>query len=269
MNEFVEVQNWGMNHQTIISLITVMFTVFQGYGIIQQNNTIWKNRSVQSLPSLVFFGSMFFYLAFMFYGFSKNSLTIISNGLLGFLYLPIAIAFLKFGKLGRLRTSLLLLVSVIIPIMIIVPEKDIFLFILFAFTLFVLIMQPLKMIQEDKCGSVDIKYTLVFLLTNIFWFVYAYTSNNWVLQIANSGAALIYLLVFYLYYKIKFQEWVGADGLAKCPNCQSEYCGNDGLNYRKYAHCFLKIHCSNCEENTFAPLFPQKRLAIKAKFDKT
>lgn len=204
MQRFIEVQNWGFNALIFSSFITMLFTVFQGYGFLKQSQKIWKKESAESLSAPFFFLFFFYFIAFIFYGLSKNSLAMTFNGLLFLPCFPIVIGVIKFKKLNWIDVVSLILTAAIIPIMIMVKEKDLFLFLLLMISIITLITQSIAMIKTKSRGSVEIKFIIIFFLTSAFWLIYSSVIGNWVLQVFNSIACIIYCLIIYLYrtYKV-------------------------------------------------------------------
>lgn len=58
MENFVEIQNWGMNLSTLVFIVTIFFTLLQAMALIKQNSKIVKNRSgnqfLYILPTMAF-----------------------------------------------------------------------------------------------------------------------------------------------------------------------------------------------------------------------
>jgi len=203
MSEFVEIKNWGFNTLIITSLLTLICTLIQGFGIVKQAGHIWREKSVKSISAPLFFLYFFFFFAFIFYGLEKHSLTMTISGLLAVLYFPIIIGLIKFKKLNLFEIISLILSASIVPVMIMVKDKDLFLLFLSFLSLLVLGTQPWKMLKEKSRGVVDITYVIIFMLSSLFWLGYAIAASNWVLQAFNSGSLLIYIFIIYLYRKYK------------------------------------------------------------------
>lgn len=203
MENFIEIKNFGFNSLTITALMTMLFTIFQGYGVMIQNKMIWRKKSVESLSATLFFLYCFYFIAFFIYGLEKKSVAMTFNGLLAIPYIPIVIGFLKFKRLNFKEKLSLPLTMAVIPLMIIIPSKDIFLLILLMISLVILGTQPLEMIKTKKRGAVEIKFILIFSITSIFWLIYAIAISNWVLIIFNSSALILYAIIISLYYSYK------------------------------------------------------------------
>jgi len=203
MKEFVEIQHWGWNPIIITSFLTMCFTILQGYGVIKQGQKIWTTKSGKSVSTFPFFFSCFYFFAFLSYGLGKMSLAIIFNGLLGFLYLPVIIGLIKFKKFKLYEKIILPATALVIPAMIITTKKDSFLFILLMIIIITVIAQALEIRREKSRGSVEIRFIIILLLTNIFWLTYSIIMDNWPLKIFNSLAIIVYLWGIYLYKKYK------------------------------------------------------------------
>lgn len=201
MKEFVEIQNWGFNALVISSIITMLLTVFQGYGFIKQNQKIWKTKSAKSLSAPLFFLFFFYFIAFSFYGWHQNSLAMIFNGLLFLPCIPIVAGVIKFKRLNWIDICALILTAAIVPIMVMIKQKDVFLFALLMINLATLATQPLAMIKNQSCGVVEKKFVIVFLATSAIWFIYSLVLHNWALEIFNLLALALYGAILYLYNK--------------------------------------------------------------------
>ena len=115
MKNFVEIQNFGFNSITITALMTMIFTILQGVGITQQGKKIWQEKSARSLSPELFFLLLFYFLSFFFYGWSKDSLAMCFNSLLGLLYIPIIVGIYKFQTLSLIKKIIFFLTSLIVP----------------------------------------------------------------------------------------------------------------------------------------------------------
>lgn len=203
MDYFIEIQNWGFNFLVITSIITIVFTIFQAYGFIRQGRKIWRRKSVKSISGPFFFLFFFYFIAFTFYGYEQKSLAMTLNGLLFLPCAPIVIGIIKFRRPDILDIISFLLSLAIVPIMILIEAKDVFLLILLLISLISLLSQALTMLKNKSRGAVDIKFIGIFLSTSIFWLVYSILINNWPLEIFNSLAIIVYAFIIYLYRKYK------------------------------------------------------------------
>lgn len=203
MKEFIEVQNWGLNLIVLSSLMTVVFTIIQGYGFIKQGQKIWREKSAKAISPQFFFLFFFYFLAFIFYGISKLSLAMAFNGLLFLTCIPVVVGVIKFKKLKVLDWISFFSFMLIVPAMILLDnkDKDILTSSLLLVSLIVLLIQLFGIIKEKSTGSMEIKFIIIFFSTSVCWLVYSFLIGNWPLQIFNSFAAVIYLLIILLYRK--------------------------------------------------------------------
>lgn len=197
----IEYQGWGLNSLTISSLITILFSLTQGYGLIEQGKQILKQKSTLSLSQPFFVYSAYYFVAFICYGLNKQSLVMIFNGLLVLAHIPIIIGFIRYQKTTSRKNLLINLPALLIPAMIFSDNKEIVLLFSLGGILFFLGAQLMEMLKSKSRGAVNISYLIIFLSTNIFWLIYASAISNWVLQTFNLTAMIIYLIMLKLYHK--------------------------------------------------------------------
>lgn len=212
MEKFIEIENWGFNSIIISSLITVLFTFLQGYGIIKQAQKIWRSKSVKSLSTFFFFFLFFYFIILILYGLNKNSLTMIFNGLLVFTSIPVVVGILKFKTLSFIEKISIPIMMLMIPAMIVVKNKDVLFFIILFVSWITLLFQLINMIREKSRGSIEIKFILIQLITVIFWSIYSFGIKNWPLEIFNFTATITYILFVFFYKKYKYIEMETTDG---------------------------------------------------------
>ena len=203
MQEFVEIQSWGFNAVIISSAFTMLFTLIQGYGFITQTQKIWKEKSVESISAPFFFLFFFYFIAFIFYGWHKHSLAMMFNGLLFITCLPIVIGIFKFGYRSLANRSAFILSAAVVPLMIIMENKDLLLSILLLVSLYVLVDQVLTIARAKSAGSVDSNMMVIFLATSIFWFIYSCAIHNWPLLVFNFFGMMLYALILFFCFKYK------------------------------------------------------------------
>jgi uncharacterized protein with PQ loop repeat len=203
MERFVEIQNLGMNLSTLVFIGTVFFTLLQATALIKQINKIVKTRSGESV-SFVFFS---YYsssaLAVIVYGLFKNSLALTINGFLGFLALFVIVTLLRFRKIGLWEKIVGLGSLSVIPLIILLPQKDT-LFLIFGLIVMASIaLQIIEIWKNKSSGSVHLAQTIVSLFSGFAWLVYALMMNIWPLQIMNSIGLLLWFGVLFSYLKFK------------------------------------------------------------------
>lgn len=206
MKEFIEIQSWGFNAVIISSALTMIFTLVQGHGFIKQSQKIWQEKSVASISAPFFFLFFFFFAAFMYYGWHNRSMAMMFNGLLFLTCLPIVIGIFKFGLLSSSDKVALILSAIIVPLMIVLENKDLLLAILLLISLWVLRSQVMAIYRAKSVGAVEPRMIIIFLFTSAFWLVYSSLIVNWPLLLFNFSAMMLYGLMMYYYMKYKKQE---------------------------------------------------------------
>jgi len=212
MDSFVEVQNWGLNALTISALVTVVVSLIQGSGIIQQGRKIWETKSTQSLSTIMLFYSMAYFLVFMVYGLAKFSLAMVFNGMIGFLFLPSLLGVFKFGRPSRQQIIALVFFALLIPAMAVIKEKDIFLSILGVGVLISILLQLREMFIQKSRGAIDVRFLAKFLFANLVWLVYGVLVHNWVLIYFNILGAGLFFTGIMIYYEYPFHLVEKKDG---------------------------------------------------------
>lgn len=179
----MELQQLGLNAVTVGALGVIFFAFVQAWGLWQQKKTIWKNQSGQSIS--VTWLSYFTCLdvVVFIYGWSINSIAMMVNGGLIFLYVLIMIGLWKFKGFSKLEKFLGICLLIVIVVTIFIPAKD-WMFLIVSFgSILSLIMQPYEIWKNKNSGVVEIKLIIVYLISTTFWIIYGYTINDWVLKI--------------------------------------------------------------------------------------
>ena len=203
LQHFVEYQGWGMNALTISALGTFFFTFLQGGGTVDQTKKIWSEKSAKAVSLQLFSYNTAYFFAFFFYGIEKNSLAMIFNSLLGVIFIPIVIGILRFEKHSVGQKILAGSYFLLIPLMILLPQKDLVILIgLFGIGAF-LSLQIGDVISAKSFGALSIKFMVIFLSTNCFWFVYAIGIHNIAFIAFNGLAIVLYSLAICLYFKYR------------------------------------------------------------------
>lgn len=135
----MELAQLGWNLLTLGFLGTLIFTVIQGWGYYRQLKAIDSGLSVPS--------KLFIYLTFVFtttfiYGISKYSIALVFNGLLTLTLIPVVmkLRIVKgFNKTDWFLMSGLTLAAVL---MVFSPRKDLFYFLAFIGSAFIILAQP-------------------------------------------------------------------------------------------------------------------------------
>jgi len=200
---FDEYQNWGMNALTVSAIGTVFFTFWQLYAAVAQSKKVWSERSAQSVSLQLFTYNLFYLVSFLIYGAYKNSLSMMINGLLFIAFLPAVIGIWKFKK-TRLREKIIaLLYSLIIPAMIILPQKDLVVLISLSGIVLFLAFQLWDIIKEGEFGALSVEFVVIYLATNAFWLAFSITIKNAPLIFFNAVVMIIYSVCLFLFFRYK------------------------------------------------------------------
>jgi uncharacterized protein with PQ loop repeat len=188
----LEYQHWGVNALTVSFFLSVAITLITAWGLVQQNQTIWRKREVEAVSIfwLVYYAIL--QLAILIYGASMHSAALVVNGLLALLYIPILLGLWKFKGFSLMENiSAGILASAILS-MLFLPFKSQFFFVFALGGLLSASMQPIEMWQKKSARGVSIRLISTLLLGNIIWFVYGLAVHDWVLIIVNALAFIIF-----------------------------------------------------------------------------
>ncbi len=199
----VEWQNWGWNALTISFIATVAFTLFQGWGLWKQDQTIRESRSGESVSVLFFsyFGCVFF--SFLCYGFIIKSVAAAFNGLLGFLHVLVLVSLWRFKGFTPIEKLLAAAFPLAIVAMVTVPWKNALLLLLMGGSLLPMAHQPWEMWRNKSAGAVDIRFIAIFMASTVFWTIYGFAIDNWVLEIINPSALTILVITSFFWFKYR------------------------------------------------------------------
>lgn len=199
--EFVQ---FGWNAVTIGLLGTVIFTILSAWGLWQQKKAIWDNELGQSVSVINFSYGTAFFTAVLIYGISIKSIALSFNGLLlSFFNLPIILGLWKFKGFTKIEKFLGVCFLIIIIAMLILPLKSWFFLFLSFGNLVPGSMQALEIYNEKDAGVVEIKLLAVYLLSTLFWIIYAFAIDNWILQIISPLFFIILTITIVLWFKYK------------------------------------------------------------------
>lgn len=203
MTAFTEIQNFGWNLITASFLATLVFTTAQGYALYRQNRKILQHRSGKSTSFVFFSYYTFSALAVSIYGWYKHSLALSINGLLGFIALAIIINLLRFKNISGFERLLGLGAAIVIPLIIVVPQKDALFLIFGIIVILTISAQILEIWKNKSSGSVHPGQAVVSIFSSLFWLSYALIVNIWPLKIINSIGLALWLILLGSYFKFK------------------------------------------------------------------
>lgn len=199
---FIEFGKWGWNAITIGFIGTIVFTVFQGWGLIEQLRTIKVKRSGKSIPVLFYASFVGVYLSFGLYGCKLHSLAMILNGFLGFLYLRVYFAAVKFDDSDgwRIWHGIFLL---LIPLMFFSSYPKTLMALILLGACGMLIQSPYEIFQKKSAGAVEPRYLATFAASASFWIIYTFSIGDWVVFASNVFAIVAMAVTFWLWSKYK------------------------------------------------------------------
>jgi len=173
----IEYQNIGGWNEISISFIVMLFlTIIQAIGLWKQKTKIGKTGEKTSL-SLILFSFLFsYFIDYGIYGIYKYSLTIIlSNFFLGLFFIPIIIKIIKHQKSENGFSKIELIIApfslLLIPGIIFMTDKDLFLTILLFFSGLSLIPQGIKFLKTRGSNDFEPLFVFSFLLSAIVWLI--------------------------------------------------------------------------------------------------
>ncbi len=215
LKQTIEWRSWGWNPVTLTFLLTILFTLIDGWGYKKQGETIWKNRSAESVSAITFFYEAFLCYSYAIYAVFVGSMAILFNGLiLGYSIIPIFHGMFKFKRLRKGEKICCALFSLMIPAMFFLPWKGEMFFVFMLAGLTALVAQPLEIWRNKNAGDVDIRSMIVFTLGVFFWASYGFfvgrsseahsAEVGLILGIVNSIAFLLYgsiVLLWFAYRK--------------------------------------------------------------------
>ena len=180
----MELQNLGWNAASVGFVGTLVFTVVEAWGLLQQNKAIWRSRSGRSV-SVTWF-SYFAALSFAYgvYALTIGSIALVFNGfVLALFHAPIIVGLWKFKGFSRVEKFLGACFLAAMAVTILTPAKDWFV-LLFSFGSIVsYLAQPLEIWRRKSSGVVEIRLLAVYFVSTSFWVLYAFAVGNWVLRI--------------------------------------------------------------------------------------
>src|SRR3989344_1042367 len=121
----VEWRSWGWNLTTLTFLFTLFFTLLDGWGYKKQGETIWRNKSAESISVITFIYGASLCYSYAIYSVFIGSIAILFNGLvLGYSMIPLLRGLFKFKKITRKGKILCVGFFCMIPAMFFLPWKD-------------------------------------------------------------------------------------------------------------------------------------------------
>ena len=214
LEQTIEWRRWGWNLVTLTFWLTVLFTLIDGWGYRKQGETIWKNRSAESVSAITFFYGACLCWSYAIYAVFVGSIAVLFNGLvLGYCMFPLLRGVIRFKRLRNTEKVCCALSSLMIPAMLFLPWKGGMFFLFMSVALVSLAAQPLEIWRNKNAGDVDIRSMTVFALGVFFWASYGFfvgqspeassAEVGLILRIVNSIAFLLYCSIILLWFAYK------------------------------------------------------------------
>ncbi|MDA2922561.1 hypothetical protein MYX07_04835 [Patescibacteria group bacterium AH-259-L07] len=200
----MELQQFGFNVVTVGFLGTVFFTFVQAWALWKQKKAIWDNKSGQSVNIIWFSYTAASFVRMLIYGVAIQSIALGINGLLlSLLYIPILVGLWKFKRFNKSERFLGICFLITIPIMIAIPAKDWFFFLLAFIGVIPLILQAWEIWKSKNSGVVEIKLLTTFWFATLFWVIYSFAIGDWVLKIITPLFLATFTLTIVLWFKYR------------------------------------------------------------------
>jgi len=202
--DFLEFRHLGFNVFTLSAIATIIFTVFEAWGLYKQSKLIRKKKSGQSLDNYLFIYLIFMFVASLVYGVEINSLALIINGCLVLFCVPVLLGLRKYKGFNVKEKLFFTFCFIVLAIMMLTAVKK-FMFVLIMFGIILALLSQLLEINKNKdSGAVEIKLILVYFVSTFFWVIYSFLANDLPLLFV-TGASLI-ILFFIIYSWLKYNK---------------------------------------------------------------
>jgi len=93
--------------------------------------------------------------------------------------------------------------SLIIPAMIILPQKDLVVLISLSGIVLFLAFQLWDIIKEGEFGALSVEFVVIYLATDAFWLAFSITIKNAPLIFFNAVVMIIYSVCLFLFFRYK------------------------------------------------------------------
>lgn len=196
-----EWQQWGMNMLTFSSIGAIVLTLIQAWSFIRQARRIWSERSGESV-SVKMFGYLLFYLiSFVIYGIAMRKVTMIINGALFIVVIPIVLGLCKFKVITKGEQLCLLLFGFMPVWMAISGQKELLFFGMLVGLLAAFACPAYEIWRNKNAGSVEVRVVIASMFTNAFWTAYALMVWDVPLIIFNPISFVLMVATLFLWKK--------------------------------------------------------------------
>lgn len=201
LSQSVECQNWGLNTLTISALGTAVFTFVEGWGVVEQIRTIFLKKSGESVSVNFFVYVTVAFLVYLLYGIHIGSLSMVFNGILAILQLPILYGLWLFKGFTKDNWVMIGFGTLLCVLFFATPYKTQ----IFALTSVGVVafmgLVPYEIWKTGTRGAADIKMILAYLTSTIFWVGFAYGTADPVLRISTPLNLFFLALAAVLWYR--------------------------------------------------------------------
>ena len=199
--EFLEFKHLGFNVFTLSAMATIVFTVFEAWGLHKQSKLIREKKSGQSLDNYLFIYLIFMFVASIVYGIEINSLALIINGCLFLFCVPVLLGLGKYKGFSLKEKVFFVFCFVVLVFMLLSDVKEfMFLFIMSGIIL-ALLSQLLEINKNKDSGVVEIKLILVYFISTFFWVVYSFLADDLTLFFVTGTSLIILFFIIYSWLK--------------------------------------------------------------------
>ncbi|MBU0625000.1 hypothetical protein KKF05_01515 [Patescibacteria group bacterium] len=181
----IELEQFGWNMITFGFLGAMVTGALGFWGVIQQAQSIWSQRSGRSVSVFLFTHGSLFFAAGCIYGISIGSLALIIMGGRLLVHIPILIGLWKFKGFKWWETASGLLFLAVFVAMVTSSHQDWFYFVISLGAAISIVPQLVELLIKPCRGAVDVRFLWIMLIGATFWTFYALAIGDWVLSIAN------------------------------------------------------------------------------------
>ncbi len=198
----MEFTNFGWNTLTFGFLGMIVFTIVGSWGLLKQNEKIWKNQSGKLLSITWFVANFYMCIAIFLYGLDQFSISLIFHGIIrGLFHIPILIGLRRFKGFKILEIIIFYAMAGGILLMIILPMKALF-FLLFSYIgIIALSTQPWEIWRKKEVGELSIRLIMTYLISSLFWLLYSFAFDNLTMKIVSISYFIILLIITQLWFK--------------------------------------------------------------------
>lgn len=199
-----ELHNFGFNAQTVGFLGILIFAVVEACGFWQQSREIWKQKSGESVSVPTFIYLLAYFVSCIIYGIWRSSIAITFNGLICTVPLLLLCRGLKrykgFTFFEYIMTAFL---AGYLTAMLLLPWKDSGYLIISFGSIGAASFQAWELWSKKSVGVSKLSTFLILEASTVFWLIFAYSTDDWVLKIVCPMAFVILLITIGLWLRYR------------------------------------------------------------------